>query len=80
MDLLRESWPQFSISKELTYATIASWLGPALDTVFTKKNIKSAFLATGFWDETLSGPNVERVFSQYETVFPALPIELRKMN
>ena len=41
-------------SRELNYATTASWMGHALDHVFSPDNIESAFLATGFWDKDLS--------------------------
>ena len=66
--------------KELSNGTVASWLGPSLNAVFTERNIEKAFLSTGFWDENLNYIYVEKETSQYEPMFNPLPNELRKMN
>jgi hypothetical protein len=59
--------------RELTYSSIASWIGPAIRAVFTPENIKSAFAATGIWDQQLDGPNITHVNSQFQHI--TLPLQ-----
>ena len=78
--LNRKPLKSLATPKELSNGTVASWLGPSLNAVFTERNIEKAFLSTGFWDENLNYVYVEKETSQYEPMFNPQPNELRNMN
>lgn len=66
--------------KELSYKTMASWIGPVIDSVFTKKNILKAFHTTGIWDLDLNGPNINAVNPQYCNLMTDLPERVKRSN